>query len=168
MTKLRNVLVGAGIAAVGAVGTKLAVDYLKNKDQEEPAPESEGDQDPTSDDEIAYAVVEPESVQTFLDASFGDVGRYKPTRPPKVFEYQGKQYMVIWARDNMKDKNQMLTFVYTDEGRQMLASVGYTPTKTDYNISLGSTPFAVEVGSEKLQSGQGTTEGASDIDLVLA
>ncbi|MEO0407825.1 MAG: hypothetical protein AAF289_10785 [Cyanobacteria bacterium P01_A01_bin.135] len=168
MTKLRNVLVGAGIAAVGAVGTKLAVDYLRNKGKEEPAPESEGDQEPASDDEIAYAVVEPASVQPFLDASFGDPGRYQPTRPPKVFEYQGQQYMVIWARDKMKDKNQMLAFVYTDEGRKMVASVGYTPSKTDYNVSLESTPFAVEVGNQTLRSGQGTTEGADDVDLVLA
>jgi hypothetical protein len=76
--------------------------------------------------------------------------------------------MVIWARDNKQDKNQMLAFIYTDEGRQMIASVGYTPDKTDYNLKLSDTPFAVEVNNEQLQSGQGETEGAEEVDFVLA
>ncbi len=31
MTKLRNILLGAGVTAVGAIGTKKAVDYLRNR-----------------------------------------------------------------------------------------------------------------------------------------
>ncbi|WP_215629093.1 MULTISPECIES: hypothetical protein [Moorena] len=30
----------------------------------------------------------------------------------------------------------VLAFIYTDEGRKMVASVGYTPDATDYNINL--------------------------------
>ncbi|MGF1494709.1 MAG: hypothetical protein ACFBSC_20125 [Microcoleaceae cyanobacterium] len=109
-------------------------------------------------------------MQQFLDASFGDPGRYVPTRAPKMFDYQGQQYMVIWARDNKQDKNQMMAFQYTDAGRQMIASVGYTPAKTDYNLSkLGSTPFAIEVDGQKITSGQGETGGTNeDVDFVLA
>lgn len=168
MSKLRNVLVGAGIAAVGAVGTKLAVDYLRNRDKEDAPPEEAGDQEPTSDEEIAYINVEPSSVQEFLDKSFGKPGRYVPNRPPKVFEYKGQQYMVIWARDHDKDKNQMLAFEYTDKGREMIASVGYTPKETDYNLELGSTPFAVEVNGDTIRTGKGETKGTDDVDLVLA
>jgi hypothetical protein len=76
--------------------------------------------------------------------------------------------MVIWAYDNKQEKNQMMAFKYTDEGRKMVASVGYTDDKTDYNLSLEPTPFAVEVNGEKLQSGQSETDGASDVEFVLA
>jgi hypothetical protein len=38
--------------------------------------------------------------------------------------------MVIWARDNQQNKNQMLAFIYTDNERKMIASVGYTTEKT--------------------------------------
>ncbi len=78
--------------------------------------------------------------------------------------------MVVWARDNKKDKNQMLAFIYTPDGseRKMIASVGYTSQTTDYNINLASTPFAVEVNNKKLTSGQGETEGANEVDFVLA
>ena len=168
MSKLRNILLGAGVAAVGAIGTKKAVDYFRNKDKEEVVDESEGDAEEVAADEVAYVTVEPSSVQDFLDKSFGNPGRYVPTRPPKVFEYQGEQYMVIWAKDNQKDKNQMMAFKYTDAGRKMVASVGYTGDATDYNISLGDTDFAVEVNGEKLASGQGETDGANDVDFVLA
>jgi hypothetical protein len=168
MSKLRNVLIGAGIAAVGAVGTKKAVDYLRNRGQEETPPETAGDQEAKAETEIAYVNVEPNSVQTFLDKSFGKPGRYVPTRPPKVFEYLGKQYMVIWARDNEQNKNQMLAFVYGNDGRKMIASVGYTNSKTDYNVTLADTPFAVDVKGEKIRSGQGETKGTDEIDLVLA
>lgn len=168
MSTLRNVLIGAGIAAVGAIGTKKAVDYLRNRDKEETPPESQGDQEPTADDEIAYVNVEPSSVQDFLDKSFGNPGRYVPNRPPKIFEYQGKQYMVIWARDNEKDKNQMLAFVYTPEGRKMIASVGYTARQTDYNVDLSNTPFAVDIEGEEIRSGEGETKGGNAVDLVLA
>ena len=168
MTKLRNILLGAGVAAVGAIGTKKAVDYLRNRDQEEVVADSEGDAEEVAADEVAYATVEPSSVQDFLDKSFGNPGRYVPTRPPKVFEYQGEQYMVIWARDNQKDKNQMMAFKYTDAGRKMVASVGYTGDATDYNLSLDNTDFAVEVNGEKLVSGQGETSGANEVDFVLA
>ncbi|NEO68942.1 hypothetical protein [Moorena sp. SIO3H5] len=168
MSKLRNILMGAGIAAVGAVGTKMAVDYFRNRDQEEERDESEGDAEATSPEEVAYAIVQDSSVQNFLDASFGDAGRYVPTRPPKMFDYQDQQYMVIWAYDNQKEKNQMLAFIYTDEGRKMVASVGYTADATDYNINLDSTPFAVEVNGEQITSGQDQTDGADEVDFVLA
>ena len=168
MSKLRNILLGAGIAAVGAIGTKKAVDYFRNRDKEEVVDEAEGDAEATEPDEVAYATVEPQSVQDFLDKSFGDPGRYVPTRPPKIFDFQGEQYMVIWARDNKKDKNQMLAFKYTDAGRQMVASVGYTGDGTDYNLSLDGTSFAVEVNGEQLVAGQGETDGTDEVDFVLA
>lgn len=168
MSKLRNILLGAGVAAVGAIGTKKAVDYLRNRDKEEVVDESQGDAEVVAADEVAYATVEPNSVQDFLDRSFGNPGRYVPTRPPKVFEYQDEQYMVIWARDNQKDKNQMMAFKYTDAGRRMVASVGYTGEATDYNLNLDDTKFAVEVNGKKLVSGQGETSGADEVDFVLA
>ena len=168
MSKLRNILLGAGVAAVGAIGTKKAVDYLKNRDKEEVVEESAGDAENIAADEVAYATVEPSSVQDFLDKSFGNPGRYVPTRSPKVFEYQDDQYMVIWARDNQQDKNQMMAFKYTDAGRKMVASVGYTEDATDYNLNLDDTDFAVEVNGDKLVSGQGETDGADEVDFVLA
>ena len=168
MSKLRNILLGAGVAAVGAIGTKKAVDYLRNRDREEVVDESQGDAEAVAADEVAYATVEPSSVQDFLDKSFGNPGRYVPIRSPKVFEYQDEQYMVIWARDNEKDKNQMMAFKYTDAGRKMVASVGYTNDTTDYNLNLDDTDFAVEVNGEKLVSGQGATDGANEVDFVLA
>ncbi|ARV58623.1 hypothetical protein BZZ01_08215 [Nostocales cyanobacterium HT-58-2] len=164
---LRNVLVGAGIAAVGAIGTKAAVDYFRNRGKEEVVDESQPDAEPTSPEEVAYATVEESSVQDFLDKSFGNPGRYTPNRPPKIFDYQGRQYMVIWAYDNQQQKNQLLAFIYTDQGRKMIASVGYTNDKTDYNINLQDTPFAVEVNDQKLTSGQSETSGTSDVDFVL-
>ena len=165
---LRNILIGAGVAVAGAIGTKVAVDYFRNRDQEEVIDESQGDSEVTSAEEVAFANVEPNSVQTFLDASFGNPGRYTPTRPPKVFDYQGQQYMVIWAYDNNQAKNQMLAFLYAEDGRHMVASVGYTADKTDYNINLGSTPFAVEVNGNKITSGQSETDGTNEVDFVLA
>ena len=168
MSKLRNILIGAGVAAVGAIGTKKAVDYFKNRGKEEVVDEAEGDAVAPAPDEVAYATVEPGSVQDFLDRSFGDSGRYTPTRPPKVFEYQDEQYMVIWARDNKQNKNQMLAFKYTDAGRQMVASVGYTGNNTDYNLKLDGTSFAVDVNGEQLVSGQGNTDGTDEVDFVLA
>lgn len=166
--KLRNLLVGAGVAAVGAIGTKAAVDYFRNRGKEEVVDESQGDAEPSSPEEVAYATVETSSVQDFLDKSFGKPGRYVPNRPPKIFDYQGQQYMVIWARDNEQNKNQMMAFRYTDAGREMVASVGYTNDKTDYNLSLGGTPFAVEVNGNKMTSGQSETSGTNDVDFVLA
>ena len=168
MSKLRNILLGAGVAAVGAIGTKKAVDYLRNRGEEEVVDEAKGDVDTVAADEVAYASVEPKSVQDFLDKSFGSPGRYVPTRSPKMFEYQEDQYMVIWAKDNEKNKNQMMAFKYTDAGRQMVASVGYTGEATDYNLSLDNTDFAIEVNGEKLISGKGETDGADDVDFVLA
>ncbi len=167
MSQLRNLLIGAGIAAVGAIGTKKAVDYFRNRGKEEEVDESEGDAESTAPDEVAYATVEPSSVQDFLDNSFGSPGRYVPTRPPKIFEYQGEQYMVIWARDNQKDKNQLMAFKYTDNQRKMVASVGYTSDVTDYNLNLDGTSFAVEVNGENLTSGQGETSGTDEVDFVL-
>jgi len=168
MSKLRKLLVGAGIAAVGAVGTKVAVDYLKNRGEEETVEESAGDQEATAADQISYAKVEQSSVQDFLDKSFGNPGRYVPNRAPKVFDYQGKQYMVIWARDNDQNKNQMMAFEYKDSGRSMIASVGYTKDETDYDLKLTGTPFAIEVNDKKISSGKGETAGSNDVDLVLA
>ena len=171
MSNLRKILAGAGIAAVGAVGTKMAVDYFRNRGQEDAPDESAGDADEAaaSPEEVSYAVVQDDSVQQFLDASFGAPGRYVPTRPSKVFDYQGQQYMVIWAYDNEKEKNQMMAFQYTDAGRQMIASVGYTGEATDYNLpGLDSTPFAVEVNGEQITSGQGETDGTDEADFVLA
>ncbi len=92
-----------------------------------------------------------------------------PFEKPKVFDYQNQQYMVIWAKDNKNNKNQMMAFQYTDAGRKMIASVGYTSAKTDYNLpGLSNTPFAVEVNGQKLTSGQGETGGSNDVDFVLA
>ena len=168
MGKLRNILIGAGVAAVGAIGTKKAVDYFRNRDKEEVIDEAEDDAEVAADDEVAYATVTPESVQEFLDKSFGDPGRYVPTRSPKVFEYQDEHYMVIWARDNKNEKNQMLAFKYADDGRHMVASVGYTTEATDYNLKLEGSSFAVEVNGEQLVSGQGNTDGTEEVDFVLA
>lgn len=165
---LRNVLIGAGIATVGAIGTKAAVDYFKNRGEEAPPSAGQEDQTAASADEVSYAKVEDASLQEFLDVSFGEVGRYVPSRPAKVFDYQGKQYMVVWARDNKKNKNQMLAFIYTPEGRKMLASVGYTSEMTDYNIDLDETPFAVEVAGQKITAGKGAMKGSEESDFVLA
>ncbi|MBV6627191.1 MAG: hypothetical protein KI793_30345 [Rivularia sp. (in: Bacteria)] len=163
--------VAAGVAGVAATGygVKKAVDYFQNRDKEEPDPEKAEDTEvEVSPEEVAYVSVEAESVQPFLDASFGSPGRYVPTRPPKIFEYQGQQYMVIWAYDNEKEKNQLLGFKYTDEGRKMVASVGYTADATDYNVNLGGTNLAVELegNKEQITSGQGETDGTEEVDLV--
>ncbi len=158
----------AGVAATG-YGVKKAVDYFQNRDQEEHDPEvTEEHEVELEADDIAFAAVEPESVQPFLDASFGAEGRYVPTRPPKVFEYQDQQYMVIWAYDNEKEKNQLLGFQYTEEGRQMVASVGYTADAYDYNVNLDGTNLAVAISSngEQITSGQGETDGTDEVDLV--
>ncbi len=168
--KLRNLLIGAGIAAVGGYGVKKAVDYFRNRGQEEVPPGNEEEEVEVAapDEELAYVVVEESSVQDFLDRSFGNPGRYVPTRPPKIFDYQDQQYMVIWARDNQKEKNQLLAFKYTDEGRSMKASVGYTEDATDYNINLDDTSFAIEVNGQQITSGQGETDGTDEVDFVLA
>jgi hypothetical protein len=136
ISKLRNILLGAGVVTVGAIGIKKAVDYLRNRDKEEVVEESQGDTENVAADEVAYASVEPDSVQDFLNRTFGNPGRYVPTRPPKVFEYQDRQYMVIWAKDNEQEKNQMMAFKYTDAGRKMVASVGYTKDTTLLTIIL--------------------------------
>jgi hypothetical protein len=168
--RLRNILAGAGLATAGAIGTKLAVDYFKNRGKEQAPAESEGDQEARSAQEVSYAVVKDESLQKFLDASFGDPGRYVPSRAPKVFDYQERQYMVVWARDTEKNKNQLLAFIYTPDGseRKMIASVGYTTQATDYNLNLGDTPFAVEINGKKLTAGKGESGGTNDVDFVLA
>ncbi len=166
--------IAAGVAGAAALGygTKKAIDYFRNRDKEEPAlpPEeiNEEEEVELGGDEIAYVTVEPESVQDFLDRSFGNAGRYVPTRAPKIFEYQEQQYMVIWAYDNEKEKNQLLAFKYTDEGRSMVASVGYTADATDYNINLDDTNLAIEIESngEQITSGQGNTDGTEAVDIV--
>lgn len=182
--KLKNLLIGAGVAAVGGIGVKLAVDYLRNRGKEE-TPAGSLDDEAAVEQSVAakmasfsappeqiiqYVNVEPSSVQNFLDTSFGSPGRYVPNRPPKVFDYQGTQYMVIWADDKQKNKKQMLAFKYTDAGRKMVASVGYTADATDYNISLEDTPMAVELAStgQQITSGQGQTSGTNEVDFVIA
>ena len=102
--RLRNFLIGAGIATAGAIGTKVAVDYFRNKGKEEVVDASQGDAIAASPEQVSYAVVQPSEVQTFLDTSFGEPGRYVPLREPKVFDYQDQQYMVIWAEDNKNKK----------------------------------------------------------------
>ncbi len=182
--KLKNLLIGAGIAAVGGIGVKLATDYLRNRGKEE-TPEGNLEDEAAVEQTVAakmasfsappeqiiqYVNVEPSSVQSFLDASFGAPGRYVPNRPPKIFDYQGTQYMVIWADDKQQGKKQMLAFKYTDGGRKMVASVGYTANATDYNVSLDGTPMAVEVAStgQQITSGQGQTDGTNEVDFVIA
>ncbi len=182
--KLKNLLIGAGVAAVGGIGVKLATDYLRNRGKEE-TPEGNLEDEATAEETVAakmasfsappeqiiqYVNVEPSSVQAFLDTSFGSPGRYVPNRPPKVFDYQGTQYMVIWADDKQQGKKQMLAFKYTDGGRKMVASVGYTANATDYNVSLEGTPMAVEVEStgQQITSGQGQTDGTNEVDFVIA
>jgi hypothetical protein len=167
VANLRNILVGAGLAIVGGIGTKVAMDYLRNRGEEEVKDASGGDAQAANADEVAYATVEPASVQDFLDKSFGNPGRYVANRPPKVFEYQGENYMVIWAKDHEKQKNQMLAFIYNETGRDMIASVGYTSGATDYDINLAQTPFAIEVNDQKFTDGKGETSGANDVDFVL-
>lgn len=76
--------------------------------------------------------------------------------------------MVIWAYDNQPQKNQMFGLIYTEQGCKMIASVGYTNQKTDYNINLQGTPFVVEVNNQKLTSGKSQRGGTSDVDFVLA
>jgi hypothetical protein len=169
MSNLRNFLIGAGIVTVGAIGTKMAVDYFHNRNEEPTRDDKLGDAVPKSQQEVAYAVVEPNSVQSFLDKSFGKPGRYVPNRPPKIFDYQGKQYMVIWAKDTQLNKNQMLAFLYTQKGRDLIASVGYSKEKTDYNLhELNTTPFAVKINGQKLTSGKSETQGTDNVDFVLA
>ncbi|MFM6395419.1 MAG: hypothetical protein ACKPFF_01900, partial [Planktothrix sp.] len=114
--RLRNFLIGAGIVTAGAIGTKMAVDYFKNRGKEEVVDESQGDAIAASPEQVSYAVVQPSSVQSFLDASFGEPGRYVPIREPKVFDYQGQQYMVIWAKDNKKPW--VLEWEHSDQVRQ--------------------------------------------------
>lgn len=183
---LKKLLLGAGVAAVGGVGVKMAADYLRNRGEEE-APEGDLEDEAAAEEAqaaaaaqvasfsapeeaIQYVNVESGAVQGFLDNSFGNPGRYVPNRSPKIFDYLGSQYMVIWADDTEQGKKQLLAFLYTDEGRKMVASVGYTGDSTDYNISLEDTPMAVEVEStgEQITSGQGSTDGTDEVDFVLA
>ena len=164
-----KIVAGVAGAAATCYGVKKAVDYFQNRGQEEPDPETTEDAEvELEQDDIAFATMETESVQPFLDASFGAEGRYVPIRPPKVFEYQEQNYMVIWAYDNEKEKNQLLAFKYTEDGRKMLASVGYTADATDYNVNLDGTNLAVEISGsgEQITSGQGETDGTEEVDLV--
>jgi hypothetical protein len=166
---LAKIVAGVAGAAATGYGVKKAVDYFQNRGQEEPDPETTEDAEvELEQDDIAFATMETESVQPFLDASFGAEGRYVPIRPPKVFEYQEQNYMVIWTYDNEKEKNQLLAFKYTEDGRKMLASVGYTADATDYNVNLDGTNLAVEISGsgEQITSGQGETDGTEEVDLV--
>lgn len=166
---LAKIVAGVAGAAATGYGVKKAVDYFQNRGQEEPDPETTEDAEvELEQDDIAFATMETESVQPFLDASFGAEGRYVPIRPPKVFEYQEQNYMVIWAYDNEKEKNQLLAFKHTEDGRKMLASVGYTADATDYNVNLDGTNLAVEISGsgEQITSGQGETDGTEEVDLV--
>lgn len=89
---------------------KKAVDYLRNRDKEEVVDEKVGDAESVAVDKVAYVTVEPNEMRDFLDKSFVNLGGYVPTCPPKVFEYQDEQFMVMWTKDNKKDKNQMIAF----------------------------------------------------------
>lgn len=62
----------------------------------------------------------------------------------------------------------MMAFVYKDNGRHMIASVGYTKDSTDYNINLNDTPLAVEVNGQQIKSGKDKTDGTEEVDLVVA
>ena len=166
---LAKIVAGVAGAAATGYGVKKAVDYFQNRGQEEPDPETTEDAEvELEQDDIAFATMETESVQPFLDASFGAEGRYVPIRPPKVFEYQEQNYMVIWAYDNEKEKNQLMAFQYAEDGRHMVASVGYTADATDYNVNLDGTNLAVEISGsgEQITSGQGETDGTEEVDLV--
>ncbi|MCL2924559.1 MAG: hypothetical protein MGF17_08020 [Trichodesmium sp. MAG_R04] len=166
---LAKIAAGVAGAAVTGYGVKKAADYFQNRGEEEPNPETNEEAEvELEQDDIAFATMKPESVQSFLDTTFGDQGRYVPTRSSKLFEYKDQDYMVIWAYDNKKQKNQLLAFQYTQEGRKMIASVGYNSGATDYNINLGGTNLAVEISGsgEQITSGQGQTGGTDEVDLV--
>ena len=166
---LAKIAAGVAGAAATGYGVKKAVDYFQNRGEEESNPETNEEAEVELDqDDIAFAIMKPESVQSFLNNSFGAEGRYVPTRPSKLFEYKDQDYMVIWAYDNQKEKNQLLAFQCTQEGRIMIASVGYTSDTTDYNINLDGTNLAVEFSGsgEQITSGQGQTGGTDEVDLV--
>ena len=165
---LAKIAAGVVGAAATGYGVKKAADYFQNRDKEEADSETTEDTEVELEaNDIAFVAVELNSVQSFLDTSFSP-GRYTPSRTPKVFEYQEQDYMVIWANDNEKEKNQLLVFQYTEEGRKMIASIGYTSDATYYNINLDGTNLAVKISDEMelITSGQGQTDGTDQVDLV--
>ena len=76
--------------------------------------------------------------------------------------------MAIWANDTQLSKKQLLVFIYEDDQRKMIASVGYTNDLTDYDLKMSATPFAVLVNGDKLATGKSETAGTDDVTLVLA
>lgn len=168
MVDLGKFLEKTGITPLGKIGKKKADDFLASDINAAEIDAIEAEAIALTAEEVAFASVDPSSVQAFLDTSFGKAGRYIPNREPKIFEHQGKNYMAIWADDTELNKKQLLVFLYTDGGRTMVASVGYTPEITDYDIDLSPTPFSVMVNGKKLKIGKGETAGTDDVNLVLS
>ena len=76
--------------------------------------------------------------------------------------------MAIWCNDTQLNKKQFLVFIYEDDQRKMIASVGYTNDLTDYDLKMSATPFSILVNGEKLTTGKSETAGTDDVTLVLA
>jgi len=168
MLGLGKILDKTGLKSLGKFGKKKTDDYLKTDKHETPIDASEAEAIALTPEEVAFTEVESASVQNFLDVSFGTPGRYVPNRSPKIFEHQDKSYMAIWADDTKLAKKQLLVFIYEDDQRKMIASVGYTNDVTDYDLKMSATPFAVLVNGTKLTTGKSETTGTSDVALVLA
>jgi hypothetical protein len=168
MVSLGKFLEKTGLSSLGKIGKKKADDFLASKTNTAEIDAIEAEAIALTAEEVAFVSVEPNSVQAFLDKSFGKPGRYVPNREPKIFEHQDQNYMAIWADDTELSKQQLLVFLYTDAGRKMVASVGYTPELTDYDIDLSPTPFSVLVNGQKLKIGKGETTGTDDVNLVLS
>lgn len=168
MVSLSGFLEKTGLSSLGKIGKKKTDDFLASNRNEAEIDAAEAEAISLTADEVAFTNIEPSSVQDFLDKSFGKPGRYVPNQEPKVFEHQEVHYLAIWADDTELSKKQFLAFLYTDAGRKLVASVGYTAELTDYNIDLSTTPFAILVNGEKLKIGKGEAAGATDVNLVLS
>ena len=168
MLGLGTILEKTGLKSLGKFGKKKTDEYLKTDKHEADIDESEAAAIALTAEEVAFTEVESASVQNFLDVSFGAPGRYVPNRSPKIFEHQDKSYMAIWANDTQLSKKQLLVFIYEDDQRKMIASVGYTNDLTDYDLKMSATPFAVLVNGDKLATGKSETAGTDDVTLVLA
>lgn len=168
MFGLNTILEKTGLKSLGKFGKKKADEYLKADKPEPDIDASEVETIALTAEEVAFTEVESASVQNFLDASFGDAGRYVPNRSPKIFEHQEKSYMAIWCNDTQLDKKQLLVFIYENDQRKMIASVGYTKDETDYDLKMTGTPFAVLINGKKLTTGKNETAGTDNVTLVLA
>jgi hypothetical protein len=168
MLGLGTFLEKTGLKSLGKFGKKKTNEYLKTDNHNADIDASEAAAIALTVEEVAFTEVESGSVQNFLDVSFGVLGRYVPNRSPKIFEHQGKSYMAIWCNDTQLNKKQFLVFIYEDDQRKMIASVGYTNDLTDYDLKMSATPFAILVNGEKLTTGKSETAGTDDVTLVLA